>query len=267
MMKLFVACVIALTSMVTAAPSPTRADVPSAQALFDQSLALMQSTVHSVHTSEIFTAIAPDGSSSNTMTATCRPGPTSMMTAYTLVEWTQDASISSSTGTSPDGSPLAAPLVSTTDVVLKWSIGNTPLAETRWYESASKGAKRAWFRVRDDMLHALLAKSLCPGSPFFLHVCQDDACTSRNLNPLFSSLTNLGLKRIGKTLVWDLEETTPEAQPEWATRVDYYLSQATLRPKKLVIASLNPIQSTIAIYNYSAYNKPVTIKFPTGYPD
>jgi hypothetical protein len=150
-------------------------------------------------------------------------------------------------------------------VVVKWGLGKEPQAALRSYESAPKGAKPAWSLVRDDMLHALLAKSLCPGSPFFLHVCQDDACASKTLNPLVSSLTNLGLKRIGTTLVWDLEETTPGVQG-WGTRVDYYVSQSTLRPKKLVIATLGPNQSTIAIYNYSAYNKPVKIKFPQTIP-
>lgn len=266
MMNFCFACVIVLAMVVSAAPSSAGADVPGAQALFDQSLTAMNGTVHSVHTAEIHTTVASDGSDSDSTTATCLVTPTSLTSAYTDVTWTQWASISSPSGTSPDGSPLAAPLTTTTDVVVKWSIGETPQTDVSTYEPPPFGPRPAWHRVKEDMLHALLARSLCPGSPFFLHVCPDDVCTNRTLNPLFGSLTNLGPKRIGKTLVWDLEETTPGAVPGWFTRVDYYLSQATLRPKKMVIVTFGSTQSTITIYNYSAYNKPITIKFPKAYP-
>jgi hypothetical protein len=193
------------------------------------------------------------GSSVETVSSNCLVTRNSLTSRYSDSIWNGDQTLS-------DSNPLPSLAGSRTDVVVRWVIGELPHTRLRVDRPAPRGVSTPWVRQTNDQFHPHRAQWFCPGSRFFLHLCQDTACTARSLNPLLASLTNLGGQILGTTPVWHLEGTLNDSPG--ATRVDYYLSSATLLPRKLAVSMPSGSVRVLSIYNYSAYNKPVTITIP-----
>jgi hypothetical protein len=234
----------------------------------------MQRSVHSLHATERMSVVHADGSSTTqTYTADCATTPASLLAAVHMT--------SSSTG--PQSGIVQAGRGQTSwgpnwfvdgiqESVVRWKSGGQP---TAWFRTlVGRDAPRIWQKQTGGMgnVFATQAGFLCPSSRLFRNPCVSGACPSQPGPIIPENLTNWGTAVLQGTKVWVLESSTTRTGNGWTVAVatDFYVARSSLRLLRYVRSEFDTVakpatgqdHSSLDVFDYSAFNKPVTIKIP-----
>lgn len=264
--------------------SRTAAATPDAMTLLRTALTTMQGSTHNLHAVERVTAVWPGAArvhegavSFVTRTGNCATTAQSLTAAFREKSWgTQYPTVSSSSGDAVPVSDWPYPLTgvdSVSDYVVQWRLGHPAVW---WTRENDRSHHTVWHRMSSD-LGALVARPLCPSSGLFQTHCVGTDCSQVAPTDLPPNLAVVSRESLHGQEVWHLQSVDSHATHDptgktadgvVTTTHDYYVARSSQRLLRYVASTFfqsdDPAgsSSTVDEYDYSLFNKPVSIKLP-----